>query len=136
MYQEDLGRSTEIVLTQRNRVRQAGDGAATPRARQTASGSASRAAAGALSVGNAMGAALTNRRLLGPAESGLLMKVSALALIVAVVAFLWPLLLTIPLGILAAWFGVSLLMKAWSLRQQRAVAPAPVERPERSANDD
>ena len=41
-------------------------------ARRAMSGSAGRAAAGAVSVGSALGAALTNRRTLGPAEAGLL----------------------------------------------------------------
>ena len=39
-------------------------------ARRAMSGSAGRAAAGAVSVGSALGAALTNRRTLGPAEVG------------------------------------------------------------------
>ena len=51
--------------------RRQGGGAdgSTPGAVRAAQG---RAAAGALSVGSAVGAALTNRRLLGPAEAGLL----------------------------------------------------------------
>ena len=76
-YEEDLARSTEIVLTSRNRVRPSGPRAAVEPeasggARRAMSGSAGRAAAGAVSVGSALGAALTNRRTLGPAEVGLL----------------------------------------------------------------
>jgi cardiolipin synthase len=118
MYQEDLSRATEIVLTDRNRVRRAGDGPAAPRPRPR--GSARRAAAGALSVGNAMGAALTNRRLLGPAESGLLVKLAIGALAIGAIAIFWPWLLTVPVAILALWFGVAMLVKAWSLQRQRA----------------
>ena len=76
-YERDLARSTEIVLTRRNRVRPTEAPAAAGSrggARRAMSGSAGRAAAGAVSVGSALGAALTNRRTLGPAEAGLLAK--------------------------------------------------------------
>ena len=75
-YEKDLARSTEIVLTRRNRVGPT-EGSAGPAARRARAGSAGRVAAGAVSVGSALGAALTNRRTLGAAESGLLAKVSA-----------------------------------------------------------
>ena len=79
-FEHDLCRATEIVLTARNRVRRSETseqtltqtGAARPPVRRSMSGSANRAAAGAVSVGSALGAALTNRRSLGPAEAGLL----------------------------------------------------------------
>ena len=91
MYEQDLANTTEIVLTRRNRVQKTEEGAARPRVRHAASGSAGRAAAGALSVGNALGAALTNRRVLGPTESGLLFKLAFLALAAASAALAWPL---------------------------------------------
>ena len=76
-YEKDLARATEIVLTRRNRVRRSepsadGEAEAGVRVRRAVSGSAGRAAAGAVSVGSALGAALTNRRTLGPAEVGML----------------------------------------------------------------
>jgi len=124
MYRQDLTGATEIVLTQRNRVRATAEAPATPRARKASAGSASRAAAGALSVGNAMGAALTNRRVLGPAESGLLVQLALVALAIAIVAFLWPRTLAYPLAVIAAWIGISMIVKAWGLRQQKAPPPA------------
>ena len=64
MYEQDLAHATEIVLTRRNRVRQTEDGAASRgRARTRRAARAGRRRAP--SVGNALGAALTNRRLLG-----------------------------------------------------------------------
>ena len=124
MYEEDLRNTTEIVLTKRNRVRKSVKTAARQRARHAASGSAGRAAAGAMSVGSAMGAALMNRRLLGPAESGVLIKVAILALSVSAVGFLWPAVVAIPLAIIAAWLGFAMLGKAWALRWQRVRAPS------------
>jgi cardiolipin synthase len=122
-FEEDLGGSTEIVLTRRNRVRRIEDGPAAT-TRHALSGSAGRAAAGAVSVGSALGAALTNRRLLGPAESGLLMKVGAGALVLAIVAAIWPHAVAWPISILAAWFGIAWLVKAVALRRRSADAPA------------
>jgi cardiolipin synthase len=116
-YETDLTRATEIVLTGRNRVGPADKAGGPRRAR---AGSAGRVAAGAVSMGSALGAALTNRRRLGTAESGLLAKVSAIAIAFAIVAALWPRVVAWPLGVLAAWVGIAWLSKAHALRSQRA----------------
>ena len=116
-YENDLTRATEIVLTGRNRMGPA-DRAGGPR--RARAGSAGRVAAGAVSMGSALGAALTNRRRLGAAESGLLAKVSAFAIAFAIVAALWPRVIAWPLGVLAAWVGIAWLAKAYQLRKQRA----------------
>jgi cardiolipin synthase A/B len=124
-YEADLTRSTEIVLTARNRVRPAMTAAAphpeeTRAARRALSGSAGRAAAGAVSVGSALGAALTNRRILGPAEAGLLMIMAFAALGVGAVAALWPRVLAWPLAVLAIWMGLAWGAKAYALRKGKA----------------
>ncbi len=116
-FEADLARATEVVLTRRNRVRRVEDTDASG-ARHALSGSAGRAAAGAVSVGSALGAALTNRRLLGPAESGLLVKVSVSALVLAIVAAVWPRAIAWPIALLAAWFGVAWLARAVALRRE------------------
>ena len=69
-----------------------------------------------------MGAALTNRRRLGAAESGLLVKVSIVAIAFAIVAAWWPRVIAWPLGVLAAWLGIAWLAKAYALGNQRARA--------------
>ena len=79
------------------------------------SGSAGRAAAGAVSVGSALGAALTNRRTLGPAEVGLLGTMAVFMLGIAVVAALFPRVLAWPVALLAAWLGIAWGLKAWRL---------------------
>jgi cardiolipin synthase len=118
-FERDLEYSTEIVLIAGNRVRRADrrhdDGGAVRRA---PSGSAGRAAAGAVSVGSALGAALTNRRALGPAESGLLAKMAVAAVALGVVGALWPAVLAWPVAALAAWVGFSWLGKAWGLHRE------------------
>ena len=78
-------------------------------------------------MGSALGAALTNRRTLGAAESGLLAKVSAFVIAFAVVAALWPRVVAWPLAVLGAWVGITWIMKAVALRRQaRKPHPDPV----------
>ena len=74
-YENDLQHATEVVLTRRNRVRRSGRGVHPHDVRRALSGSAGRAAAGAVSVGSTLGAALTNRRTLGAAEAGLVAQI-------------------------------------------------------------
>jgi cardiolipin synthase len=100
-----------------------------PLARRARSGSAGRVAAGAVSVGSALGAALTNRRALDAAESGLLTKVSLVAIGFALIAALWPQVIAWPLAVLAAWVGIAWVIKAIAVRQRaraREASPTPV----------
>lgn len=128
-YERDLGRATEIVLTRHNRVRRSEPRAAVePEAgggtRRAVAGSAGRAAAGAVSVGSALGAALTNRRTLGPTEVGLLTSMALFMLGTAVVAAFFPRLLAWPIGFMAAWLGIAWGFKGWKLwRSARRAAP-------------
>jgi cardiolipin synthase len=115
-YEIDLTRSTEIVLTTRNRVQPA-ERSASSAVRRARSGSAGRVAAGAVSVGSALGAALTNRRALGAAESGLLTKVGVVAIGVAIIAAAWPQAIAWPIAAIALWLGVAWLVKAHAVRR-------------------
>ena len=119
MYLQDLENATEIVLSPRNRVR------ASEKVRHRrrwvpvrTGGSASRAAASALRIGNSVSAALTDRRVLGPAEAGVMAKVGAVLVALAVAGLVWPVILTVPFGILAGWIGVALLARASRLRSK------------------
>lgn len=118
-YLNDLERATEIMLNRRNRVRPTVPGAPVRRGlTRRAGGSASRAAAGALRIGNTVGAALTNRRVLGPAEAGVMFKVGVVLILLAVLGVMWAELVAIPVGIIAGWIGLSLLVKAWRLHSR------------------
>ena len=124
-FERDLQNSTEIVLTRRNRVRPAQEeiagmrvGESRQTARRSLSGSANRAAAGAVSVGSALGAALTNRRALGATEAGLLFLVSAVVITIGVIAAFWPRILAWPLAFICLWLGIAWGAKAFSLRRR------------------
>ena len=136
-FERDLANTTEIVLTRRNRVRPAfeaegapaRDGDVRPASRRTLSGSANRAAAGAVSVGSALGAAITNRRALGPAEAGLLMLMGSLVIVIAVIAAFWPRVLAWPLAFICAWLGIAWTAKAIALKRRAQVqASEPIAR--------
>ncbi len=121
-YERDLGNATEIVLAPRRRrgssehVRSSE--ARPPRVRH-AGGSSGRAAAGALRIANSVGAALTNRRVLGDTSSGPLFIGTLALAALAVVAILWPAWVGWPFGVLAGWFALNLAIRGWRVRRRR-----------------
>ena len=117
MYESDLANATEIHLLPRNRVRPRVRAA---RARGRFRSSASRAAAGALRIGNTVSAAITDHRVLGPAEAGIMAMVSVVILVLVAIGLLWPLAVVLPLGVLGGWIAVSLLARAYVLRREGA----------------
>jgi cardiolipin synthase len=116
MYLADLGRATEITLTRRARVVRTADVPKLPARRP---GSAGRAAAGAVSIGSAVGAAMTGRRVLGPAEARIMGAAGVALLVLGLVALVWPWAIAVPLAVLALWLAVSLLFRAAALRRER-----------------
>ena len=110
MFQDDLGNATEIVLRRWARVRPAGD--ARVRRVRGAGGSATRAAAGAVRIGNALGSVLAARRVHGPAERWLMAEGGLLLAVLAGLGFVWPRLLAWPLAALSLWLGLALLARA------------------------
>ncbi len=110
MFREDLDHATEIVLHRWARVRPAGQ--ARPPRVPGAGGSTTRAAAGVLRVGNALGSVLAARRLHGPAERWLMAEGGLLLASLAAVGFLWPRLLAWPLAALSLWMGLALLARS------------------------
>jgi cardiolipin synthase len=118
MFQDDIGNATEIVLRRWARVRPATDVRA-PRIRG-AGGSATRTAAGALRIGNALGSVLAARRVHGPAERWLMAEGGLLLAVLAGVGFVWPRLLAWPLAAVSLWLGLALLVRA---ARRRAATP-------------
>jgi cardiolipin synthase len=116
MYEDDLENSTEIVLNDRNRVRSTRRRPSHRRSRRKIGhGSTTRAAAGAIRLGNTVGAAITNHRVLGPAEAQIMIMGGLLLLVLSVVSVIWPLLLTIPFAAVGIWFAITLLFRAYAL---------------------
>ena len=124
MYLQDLTNATEVVLDARQRARpsttQHGPRPAFGRAR----GSAGRAAAGALRIGNTLGAAFTDRRVLEPVEARLPLSLGALLLVVSLLFAFFPRLLAYPLAVLLGWIALSLLYRGYELRREGKRPPA------------
>ncbi|MBD0370193.1 MAG: cardiolipin synthase B [Pyrinomonadaceae bacterium] len=124
MFIEDLEHSTEIVLSNRKRVH-ATNHPEPPRRRRSRKykrGSAGRAAIGALGLGSAVSAVITNRRILGTAEARVMVAASVLLLVLSVIAVLWPRVVTIPLAILGGWVAAALLIRSYRLHKEGSAA--------------
>jgi len=121
MYLADLENSTEVVLStkrttsharfshRRRRVTGPGSGM----------GSVGRVGVGAIRIGNAVGAAITNRRVLGPAEIRITLTGGITLLTLAVLSIIIPRLITVPITVISGWFGIALLAKTWRLCRRR-----------------
>jgi cardiolipin synthase A/B len=115
MYLDDLAHSTEIVLTARQKVPQAEQ---LPRPRpvaKTARGSAGRAMTGLLKMGNTVGAAITSRRPLGPAEVSVMLTGAVLLLCLVVLGAFIPWAVTLPVIGFSAWLAFALVVRAYRL---------------------
>jgi cardiolipin synthase len=120
MFLQDLERSTEIVLSARRRVLATGRSERRGARVKRGGGSAGRAVAGAIGVGNAVGAAITDHRTLGPAEAKALTSGALILLALALVAVLWPRVITIPLALFGVWMAAALLARVYKLRRESA----------------
>jgi cardiolipin synthase len=120
MYLDDLDNSTEIVLTERLRMRPARPVSHRPRAQgMRARGSAGRAAAGAMRLSRAVGAAFSDRRALGPVEARLMTTAGLVLCGLAALVVFFPRVLAYPLSALGAWAGLALLYRGYRLWKGR-----------------
>jgi cardiolipin synthase len=119
-YERDLQNATEIVLAPRRyrRGEHVRSSEARPAHPRPLGGSSSRAAAGALRIANTVGAALTERRVLGDNETGALTGVTVLLIVLATVAFTWPAAIAWPIGAMATWFAIHTTIRAWRVRRR------------------
>ena len=119
MYLADLERSTEIILTEKDKVRPK-DPRGHRRVHGTpARGSAGRAATGVLTIGSTLGTAITSPRLLGATEAPLMFLAACLLLCIAALAVVFPRAVAIFAACLCGWAAFVLLMKALRLRFPR-----------------
>jgi cardiolipin synthase A/B len=117
MYLADLTNATEVILDARNRVRAPGGRSAS--LQQTSGGSSGRAVAGALRVGNAVTAAITNRRVLEPVEAHIALIAGAVLVVLTVLAVVYPRSVAYPFAAIGAWFALALLYRGVMLRAGR-----------------
>jgi cardiolipin synthase len=123
MYLADLSKATEIVLDARSRVRPSADKELPQRRAWGGRGSAGRAAAGAIRIGNAVGAAFTDRRVLEPVEARMALTAGGLLLVSALLSAFFPRLLALPVAVVAGWLGLALLYRGWVLHRRSKRSP-------------
>jgi cardiolipin synthase len=115
-YERDLDDATEVVLHARH-VDLAEDREPPARRTRRTPGSAGRAAAAALELGGTLGVAVTQRAL-APVEARSLRVLAVVLLVFAVVVVVWQWVIGVPLGLGAAWLGVSLAIRARQIRRR------------------
>ncbi len=116
MYEQDLANSTEVVLTARKL--HLVERRKTPRLDEwrTRGRTTRRAAsAGAIRMGRTLGAALTARREVGAAEAYSLFWSSLIFLSLGLLAYKWPKAIAMPFAVMAIWFALAGLFRAWRL---------------------
>lgn len=119
-YQTDLEGATEIVLSPRRHRRDKVEGRSNrPHHPHHDGGSSGRAATGALRLANRMGAVLTDQRVLGPGDAGLLWRGALVLAVLMVIAWAWPAVVAWPVGLVCAWLALNLGIRAWRERRRR-----------------
>ena len=117
MYLHDLENATEIVLDAQHKVRAPNE----PRHSSVVTrggGSVGRAAAGAIRIGNTVGAAFTNRRALQPFEARIMLTAGGLLLALGILFAFLPRLLAYPLVVVLVWIAISLLYRGYTLHRR------------------
>jgi cardiolipin synthase A/B len=116
---EDLSGATEIVLKERRVVRQPID---PQQFRPRRRGSAGRVMAGALTIGRAIDAAVSNRRDFSRTEAQALLTASFVFLGIALLLYFYPKIIVIPVAFLLVWTGLALGIRAVRLLRKKHTA--------------
>jgi cardiolipin synthase len=143
MYEHDLENATEIVL-RKGRIGRSGPNGAEAAGSGTGGafvdrapmppregrlsggvlpGTTSRLLAGAIGFGSAVGATLARHRVIGPSESRIAAAAGLLLLGLALTALLLPRLIAYPIGVIAAWVGLTFLIEAGTLMMSTRTPP-------------
>ena len=136
MYLDDLANATEVVLDEKRRVRAPGEPPHPHPLRTSGGGSVGRAAAGAVRIGNTVGAAFTNRRVLEPVEARILFMSGFLLLGLAALFWFHPAVLLRPVLIVLVWVGLALLYRAIQVRRRRGQSALAARQREESKSEE
>lgn len=118
MYLQDLTNATKVVLDAKQKMRSPGEPRHTHPVIISGGGSGGRAAAGAIRIGNAIGAAFTNRRVLEPVEAHNMLMSGVLLLALAILFASFPRLLVYPLAVVLVWAALALLYRGYKLYRE------------------
>ena len=118
-YLADLSNATEVTLGARKKVSAPGEPRHPVPAATSGGGSGGRAAAGAIRISNAVGAAFTSRRVLQPLEARLIFVAGLLLLGIAALLYFFPQVAGYALMTVLGWIGLALISRAWKLYRKR-----------------
>jgi len=120
MYLTDMENATEIVLTKGYKKKILGQHhSKSGHFGGHSRGSVGRVGASAIRIGNVVGAAITNHRILGPAELRFPFVGGIGLIVLAVLCILVPRWVTFPIAVICGWLGFSLLIKTLRLYRMR-----------------
>ena len=119
MYLDDLENATEVVLDSRHKLRAPNEPRHPHKMMTSGGGSAGRAAAGALRISHAVGAAFTNRRVLEPVEARIMLTAGTLLLLLAIIFVFFPRLFVYPLSVVLVWIAIALLYRGYKLNRHQ-----------------
>jgi cardiolipin synthase len=119
MYLEDLANATEFELDSKNKVRRPGAPHHPRHFASSGGGSSGRAAAGAIRIGNTLGAAFTNRRVLEPLEDRTLIVSGILLLLPAILFVFFPHVIAYPVSAVLVWTAIVLIYRGCKLWRKR-----------------
>lgn len=118
-YLQDLENATEIILDSEHKLRVPKKAEHSHPLMTSGGGSGGRAAAGAIRLGNAVGAAFTNRRVLEPVEARLMLMAGLFLFGFSLLAWFVPGVVIYPLVFLLLWISLALLYRSYRLKVRR-----------------
>jgi cardiolipin synthase A/B len=121
-YLRDLQNATEVVLDTRQKVHAPGEPIHPFPLATSGGGSAGRAAAGALRIGNTVTAAFTNHRVLQPIEAKVVFGAGVLLAGLAALFYFFPRVAAYPVLAVVGWFAIALLYRSYKMRRDRTEA--------------
>jgi cardiolipin synthase A/B len=122
MYLEDLTNASEVVLDAKHKALPSAESHHQHPVSSGGRGSVGRTAAGAIRIGNTIGAAVTNRRLLEPVEARIMLIAGLMLLALAILVVFLPAVLVYPVVVLSAWSAFTLIYKSYILHNRRKQA--------------
>ena len=85
--------------------------------------------AGAVRLGNTVTAAVTDHRVLQPADARIIAVTGIILLLLAGTFVVWPRLLAVPAALVLLWIGGALVTRAFRLYRRRTKSPSPSVQP-------
>ncbi len=118
MYLADLTNATEIVLDNKHKVRAPGEPRHPVPIGSSGGGSVGRAAAGAIRIGSAVGAAFTSRRVFEPVEAQILGSSGVILLVLSILFLFHPRVPAYSLAVVLSWIGLAVLYRSYKLYRE------------------